>query len=68
MGPDAIYKALVAMGVAPVMHPELWPNGPQDEGRARLVGCLLAKAELELATTPRTGAGDNEPAAPATRA
>ncbi|MEU9298667.1 hypothetical protein [Streptomyces sp. NPDC048266] len=27
----------------------MWPDGPQDEDRARLLGCLLAKTELELA-------------------
>ncbi|MGY0466582.1 hypothetical protein ACW14Y_40930 [Kitasatospora sp. cg17-2] len=40
--------------------PELWPDGPQDEDRARLLGCLLAKTELELATTTRTSAGEDE--------
>ncbi|GAA2639391.1 hypothetical protein GCM10010425_49310 [Streptomyces spororaveus] len=59
VGPDAIYRALAALGAAPVMDPELWPNGPQDDDRARLLGCLLAKTELELAATTRTSAGEN---------
>ncbi|MFE9138894.1 hypothetical protein [Streptomyces sp. NPDC007355] len=49
VGPDAIYRALVALRAAPVLDPEVWPDGPQDEDRARLLGCLLAKTELELA-------------------
>ncbi|MFJ5926599.1 hypothetical protein ACIQF6_28750 [Kitasatospora sp. NPDC092948] len=60
VGPDAIYEALVALGAAPVMDPELWPTGPQDEDRARLLGCLLAKAELELASTTRTNADEDD--------
>ncbi|MFE9743091.1 hypothetical protein [Streptomyces sp. NPDC006477] len=55
VGPDAIYRALVALGAAPVLDPEVWPDGPQDDDRVRLLGCLLAKTELELAAVESAG-------------
>ncbi len=55
MGPDAICAALAALGAAPVLDPEMWPEGPQDEDRVRLLGSLLAKVELELTAAIRLG-------------
>ncbi|MET8816418.1 hypothetical protein ABZW47_31010 [Streptomyces sp. NPDC004549] len=60
VGPEAVYRALVALGAAPVLDPQLWPDGPQDEDRARLLGCLLAKTELELAAATGTDQGGDE--------
>ncbi|MEW2434266.1 hypothetical protein AB0952_08795 [Streptomyces caniferus] len=50
---EQVYGALVALGAEPVLDPELWPEGPQEEDRLRLLGALLAKTELEI--TASTG-------------
>ncbi|MBU3864851.1 hypothetical protein KN815_12425 [Streptomyces sp. 4503] len=50
---DQIYRALVAVGAEPLFDPEIRPEGPQEEDRLRLLGVLLAKAELELTASTR---------------
>ncbi|MFE2710318.1 hypothetical protein ACFXI6_55495 [Streptomyces mirabilis] len=55
---DQIYRALVALGAEPVLDPELRPEGPQEEDRLRMLGALLAKAELEITAATRLGIGD----------
>ncbi|MFI6689654.1 hypothetical protein [Streptomyces sp. NPDC050485] len=55
---DQIHRALVAMGTEPVLDPELWPQGPQEDNRLRLLGALLAKAELD--TTAATRMADEQ--------
>ncbi|MFD3504739.1 hypothetical protein [Streptomyces sp. NPDC058678] len=54
-GADRIYAALVALGAEPVLDPELWPQGPQEGDRLRLLGVLLAKTELEITAATRLG-------------
>ncbi|MEU9279500.1 hypothetical protein [Streptomyces sp. NPDC048341] len=51
--PDQIYRALVALGAEPVLDPEMWPEGPQEGDRRRLLGVLLAKTELEITAATR---------------
>ncbi|GAA3779479.1 hypothetical protein ACFQ0G_00265 [Streptomyces chiangmaiensis] len=53
MNADQIYRALVALGAEPVLDPELWPEGPQEDDRLRLLGALLAKTELEITASTR---------------
>ncbi|MFJ8676801.1 hypothetical protein [Streptomyces sp. NPDC093589] len=53
MSADQVYGALVALGTEPVLDPELWPEGPQEEDRLRLLGVLLAKTELEITASTR---------------
>ncbi|WP_331752843.1 hypothetical protein OG440_38605 (plasmid) [Streptomyces sp. NBC_00637] len=60
VGPDQIYAALVALGCAPVLDPELWPQGPQEEDRRRLLGVLLATTELEITAATRLGSDEDE--------
>ncbi|MGV9268080.1 hypothetical protein ACWDRR_25845 [Kitasatospora sp. NPDC003701] len=50
---DQVYRALVAMGAEPLFDPEVRPEGPEEEDRLRLLGALLAKAELELTASTR---------------
>ena len=59
VSPDQIYRALVALGAEPVLDPELWPEGPQEEDRLRLLGALLAKTELEITASTRVS-GDQQ--------
>lgn len=53
---EQIYRALVALGAEPILDPESWPEGPREDDRLRLLGALLAKAELEI--TASTGLVD----------
>ncbi|MCX5215718.1 hypothetical protein OG689_41925 [Kitasatospora sp. NBC_00240] len=55
VGADQIYAALVAMGSELVLDPELWPEGPQEDDRRRLLGVLLAQVELEITAATRLG-------------
>ncbi|KUM96019.1 hypothetical protein AQI95_42760 [Streptomyces yokosukanensis] len=57
---DQIYRALVALGAEPLFDPEVRPEGPQDEDRRRLLGVLLAKAELEITAATRLGSDEDE--------
>ncbi|MEU2134971.1 hypothetical protein [Streptomyces sp. NPDC018352] len=50
---DQIYRALMALRAEPLFDPEVRPEGPQEEDRLRLLGALLAKAELELTASTR---------------
>lgn len=50
---EQIYAALVALAAEPVADPEVRPEGPQEEDRLRLLGNLLAKAELEITAATR---------------
>ncbi|MGW8955886.1 hypothetical protein [Streptomyces sp. NPDC055709] len=50
---EQIYRALVALEAEPVLDPELWPEGPQEDDRLRLLGALLAKTELEITALTR---------------
>lgn len=43
-----------------VLDPELWPEGPQEEDRRRLLGVLLAKTELEITAATRLGHDQDE--------
>ncbi|MER6299820.1 hypothetical protein ABT247_09620 [Kitasatospora sp. NPDC001539] len=56
MSADQVYAALVTPGAEAVLDPELWPQGPQEENRRRLLGVLLAKAELGITAAPWLGA------------
>ncbi|TLQ38863.1 hypothetical protein [Streptomyces marianii] len=53
MSAEQVYAALVALGAEPVLDPELWPQGPQEEDRRRLLGVLLAQVELEITAAMR---------------
>ncbi|MFJ6140571.1 hypothetical protein [Kitasatospora sp. NPDC092286] len=55
VSPDQVYAALVALRRAPVLDPELWPNGPQQDDLRRLLGVLLAVVELEITANTRLG-------------
>ncbi|MGW0664606.1 hypothetical protein [Streptodolium elevatio] len=46
---DQVFAALVAVRAAPVVDPELRPDGPIAEDVPELLGALLAKVELEAA-------------------
>ncbi|MEU0250841.1 hypothetical protein ABZ192_42455 [Streptomyces sp. NPDC006235] len=50
---DQTFRALVAQGAEPVLDPDLWPQGRQEEDRLRLLGVLLAKVELETTAATR---------------
>jgi hypothetical protein len=50
---EQVYAALVALGAEPVLDPELWPEGPQEDDRLRLLGALLARTELEITASTR---------------
>ena len=53
VSPGQVFAALVALGAAPVLDPELWPDGPQEGIRRQLLGALLASVELELTVATR---------------
>lgn len=53
MNAEQVYRAMVALGAAPVLDPELRPDGPQEDDRLRLLGALLAKTELEITASIR---------------
>ncbi|MEU0108345.1 hypothetical protein ABZ313_23705 [Streptomyces sp. NPDC006251] len=57
---DQVYAALVALGAEPVLDPELWPRGPQEEDCRRLLGVLLAKVELEITAATRLESDEDE--------
>ncbi|MEU6662100.1 hypothetical protein [Streptomyces sp. NPDC046821] len=57
---DQVYRALVALGAEPQFDPETRPEGPQDEDRLRLLGCLLATVELETTEATRLGRDEDE--------
>ncbi|WP_153542226.1 hypothetical protein [Streptomyces sp. RB17] len=50
---EQVNAALVALGVEPAAGPEARPEGPHEEHRLHLLGCLLAKTELEIAAATR---------------
>ncbi|MER5753603.1 hypothetical protein [Streptomyces sp. NPDC002088] len=50
---EQIHAALVALGAEPVADPEARAEKPQETDRLRLLGKLLAKAELEITTATR---------------
>ncbi|WP_158714262.1 hypothetical protein [Kitasatospora aureofaciens] len=50
-----MYAALVALRREPILDPELWPDGPQQDDLRRLLGVLLAVVELEITATTRLG-------------
>lgn len=54
---EQVYAALVALQAAPVVDPQLRPDGPCEVDRLRLLGSLLAKTELEITAATRL-AGD----------
>ncbi|MCG6494095.1 hypothetical protein [Kitasatospora sp. A2-31] len=60
VSPDQVYAALVALRREPVLDPELWPDGPQQDDLRRLLGVLLAVVELEIAASTRPGS-DRDP-------
>jgi len=45
-----VYEALGALGAAPLLDPQLRPDGPLPEYRLPLLGALLATTELEITT------------------
>ncbi|MEV5085186.1 hypothetical protein AB0K74_42775 [Streptomyces sp. NPDC056159] len=53
MSAEQINAALVALGAEPVAGPEGRLEGPQEADRLRLLGNLLAKAELEITAATR---------------
>ncbi|MFH8370962.1 hypothetical protein [Streptomyces sp. NPDC018031] len=55
-----VYSALVALGVEPVLDPDLRPAGPLPEDCPSLLGALLATAELETAALGGSGEGFSE--------
>ncbi|MEU6664241.1 hypothetical protein [Streptomyces sp. NPDC046821] len=57
---DQVYRALVALGAEPLFDPETRPEGPQDEDRLRLLGCLLATVESETTAATRLGFDEDE--------
>lgn len=50
----------MALGTEPVIDPEVWLQGSQDEDRRRLLGVLLAKVELEITAAMRLGHDQDE--------
>ncbi|MFD8707674.1 hypothetical protein ACFV1W_34675 [Kitasatospora sp. NPDC059648] len=52
---DQVYAALVALRREPILDPDLWPDGPQQDDLRRLLGVLLAVVELEITATTRLG-------------
>jgi hypothetical protein len=50
---EQVYTALVALAAEPVLDPVLWPEGPQEDDRLRLLGALLARTELEITASTR---------------
>lgn len=52
---EQVMAALVAMQAAAVADPELRPAGPTAEDLPELLGSLLAKVELEIASLVRPG-------------
>ncbi|CAM5573271.1 hypothetical protein BOQ63_002945 (plasmid) [Streptomyces viridifaciens] len=55
VSPDQVYAALVALRREPILDPELWPDGPQQDDLRRLLGVLLAVVELEITAATRLG-------------
>lgn len=57
---EQVYAALVALGDQPVLDPELWPQGPEEGNRRRLLGVLLARVELEVTAATRLGVDQDQ--------
>ncbi|MEV7927133.1 hypothetical protein ACIPLC_37655 [Kitasatospora sp. NPDC086801] len=57
---EQVYAALVALGDEPVLDPELWPQGPEEGNRRRLLGVLLARVELEVTAATRLGVDQDQ--------
>src|SRR4051794_16982426 len=53
---EQVMAALAAVQAAPVADPELRPAGPTEEDLPELLGSLLAKIELEIASHVRPDA------------
>ncbi|MFF0835073.1 MULTISPECIES: hypothetical protein [unclassified Streptomyces] len=53
MSAEQINAALIALGAEPAAEQEAGPEEPQGNDRLRLLGSLLAKAELEITAATR---------------